>query len=158
VPRHDDDISWLSGDVAGVGWLRRGVSQGQWLTFAIVLGVALLGIGLRLVQIQVLSGERYRLAAEGNRIRTVVTPAPRGVVRDRYGVPLVENQPSFALYLTPAQLPEDAAERDQLLARLVGLLPTSTLASLQAAASSTSYLPQLVAEDLPHNVAVTLLA
>jgi penicillin-binding protein 2 len=158
VRRPDDDISWLAGDVAGVGWLRRGVTTGQWLTFAVVLGIALLGVGLRLFQIQVINGERYRLAAEGNRIRTVVTPAPRGVVRDRYGVPLVENQPSFALYLTPTQLPEDVDERDQLLARVAELLPTSTLASLEAAASSTSYLPQLVAEDLPHNVAVTLLA
>ncbi len=159
VSRLDDDISWLSGEAAApAGWLRRGVSNTQWLVFASILGVALVAVGVRLLFIQVISGDRYRLAAEGNRIRTVVSPAPRGVVRDRNGLPLVENQPSFALYVTPSQLPQDDAERQQILDSVAATLPSTTVPSLLAAATSSSYLPQLVADDLPHAAAVTLLA
>lgn len=159
VRREDDDASWLAGQPsAGAGWLRRGVGEGRWLTFVAVLALALAGVAGRLVQLQVLQGDRYRLAAEGNRIRTIVTPAPRGVIRDRYGVALVENQPSFALYVTPSQLPADTDERSRVLARAAALLPSTTAAALAAAATSTGYLPLPVAEGLPHDVAVALAA
>jgi len=50
---------------------------------------------LKLVTIQILNGEYYRSLSDSNRIRTTIIYAPRGVILDRNGVPLVFNQPGF---------------------------------------------------------------
>ena len=57
----------------------------------VVVGLVL----IRLFYLQVISGGRYRFLSNNNRIRTVVVHAPRGVIFDRNGVPLVFNIPGF---------------------------------------------------------------
>ncbi|MCL4387213.1 penicillin-binding transpeptidase domain-containing protein [Patescibacteria group bacterium] len=49
----------------------------------------------RLFYLQVLQGSKYRLLSNSNRIRTVIVHAPRGIIFDRNGVPLVFNIPGF---------------------------------------------------------------
>jgi penicillin-binding protein 2 len=49
----------------------------------------------RLFYLQVLQGDYYRGLSDSNRIRTVVIHAPRGVIFDRAGNPLVYNLPGF---------------------------------------------------------------
>ena len=51
---------------------------------------------LRLWALQVLSGDRYLVAANDNRVRTIRLEAPRGPVLDRYGRVLVKNVPARA--------------------------------------------------------------
>jgi penicillin-binding protein 2 len=50
---------------------------------------------LRLFYLQVISGGHYRFLSDNNRIKTVIVHAPRGVIFDRNGVPLVFNIPGF---------------------------------------------------------------
>ncbi len=71
--------------------------------------MALLAIRLFNVQI-VQSGSNERLA-EGNRIRPKVVQAPRGIITDDKGVWLARNTPSFALAISPADLPRDENSR-----------------------------------------------
>jgi penicillin-binding protein 2 len=52
-------------------------------------------------QTQVVSGEEYMVAAEGNRLRPVVIPAPRGTIYDRYGEIVATSIPGFSVMLMP---------------------------------------------------------
>ena len=56
----------------------------------------------RLWQLQMVTGEKYRLLADANRLRDVDVPAPRGVIYDRNGEILARNQPSFTVEVVPA--------------------------------------------------------
>lgn len=49
----------------------------------------------RLYQLQIWQGEYFKNLAENNRIRLQEIPAPRGIIYDREGIPLVESSPSF---------------------------------------------------------------
>jgi len=50
---------------------------------------------VRLVYLQLFQGSYYRALSDSNRIRTQVIYAPRGIIFDRNGVPLVFNIPGF---------------------------------------------------------------
>lgn len=69
------------------------------------LAVVLLGVlVVRLWFLQVVSSEQYAERAEGNRLRTVITEAPRGNILDRNGRVLVSNTPSSNLVARPREL------------------------------------------------------
>jgi penicillin-binding protein 2 len=52
-------------------------------------------VGLRLFSLQVVNASYYKRLSDGNRTRTVVIHAPRGVILDRNNTPLVFNVPGF---------------------------------------------------------------
>ena len=75
---------------------------------------------LRLWALQVLSGDRYLVAAQANQVRTLRVEAPRGTIVDRNGKPIVTNVPGTAVQLWPADMPEQGRYRMvQRLARLL---------------------------------------
>ncbi len=80
------------------------------LLFALLLG--------RLWQIQVLQGSRFRQLSEENRLRDLRLPAPRGVLYDRKGRPLVTNRAAFTVSLLPMEL----RRPQQVLPRLAAIL------------------------------------
>lgn len=130
----------------------------------IVVALCMLGGLLLLVSrvfaLQVASRGDYRLQAEGNRIRTEVELPPRGIFSDRYGTPLVRNEPKFDLMLNPGYLPQGNDEQRDLATRLSALLDTSTedlLVKFQDAQKpSTVRTPLTLAEDLPYQDALYL--
>lgn len=72
----------------------------------IVVFIYLISIGfaiilLRLWQLQILHGEEYREISESNRLRIIGVPAPRGIIFDRNGIPLVKNSPYFCASIIP---------------------------------------------------------
>jgi penicillin-binding protein 2 len=120
--------------------LRAGASTGGWapaltpstaMRIAVLGGIALALLGLLLVRLwflQVISGEEYAAAAEGNRLRTVVTEAPRGKVLDRNGELLVGNRTGTDLVVDPRELTGE--RREQVLNRLAGKLEGVAAADL----------------------------
>jgi penicillin-binding protein 2 len=66
----------------------------------LVIGVMAI-LCLRLWQLQILDGAYYKKLSEDNRLRIVRTAAPRGIIYDRNNTALVENIPTFAVYLSP---------------------------------------------------------
>ncbi len=59
-----------------------------------VIGAFLL-LCMRLWQLQILQGSEYKKLSEANRLRIVNIPAPRGIIFDRNGIPLVKNSPYY---------------------------------------------------------------
>jgi penicillin-binding protein 2 len=82
---------------------------------------------LRLWALQVLSGDRYLVAAQANQVRTLRVEAPRGTIVDRDGRPIVTNVPGTAVQLWPADMPEQG--RYRMVQKLAALLqvPTSQI-------------------------------
>lgn len=115
---HNQDIDSVPSNAGGQAHLMNlsNVST-VFVAFVIMAGVLVILIA-RLFQLQLLSGSTYRLRSEGNRIRSLTTPAPRGTILDRYGLPLAVNVPDIALTIIPADLPKDVSERTALIQRL----------------------------------------
>lgn len=57
-----------------------------------------------------------RSLANANEVR--VEPAARGLILDRYGKPLIKNEPVFNVFLEPKNLPKDALAREAGLQRI----------------------------------------
>lgn len=84
---------------------------------AVVAGGFLVLAG-QLWHLQIMSGDELRARSERNRLRIRTVAAPRGILYDRHGVPLVENRPAFTLTL----IPREVEDRTVVLTRLADLL------------------------------------
>jgi penicillin-binding protein 2 len=83
---------------------------------ALIVVCAMLVLVVRLYQLQILRGEVYIVQSIANFRKTLFVPADRGVIKDRKGRTLVENRPSFDVFLTPAFC--KGKERDEVLEKL----------------------------------------
>src|SRR5215216_5345345 len=71
------------------------------LRFVQVLVILMLGLlSVRLYVLQVVRGERYAEIAENQRRRRLPIPAPRGVIFDREGRPIVDSRPIYNVILS----------------------------------------------------------
>ena len=59
---------------------------------------------IRIWQLQILQGSEYRKLSEENRLRIVRVAAPRGIIYDRTGIPLVKNTPYYFVSISPQNL------------------------------------------------------
>jgi penicillin-binding protein 2 len=94
------------------GWSRRV------LAMAVIATVAFLGLLGQLWYLQALEGGRLQEMSDKNRIRVRPVAAPRGILFDRNGLPLVDNRPAFTLSL----IPHEMEDPETVLARLAVLL------------------------------------
>ena len=89
-----------------------------------ILGVIALGIFavlfFRLWSLQVLSGDTYLAAAQGNQLRTIRIEAPRGTIVDRRGRTIVDNVAGTAVKLWVGDLPRNG--RYEVIKRLAEVL------------------------------------
>ena len=76
-----------------------------------ILGIVALAVFavlfFRLWSLQVLSGETYLAAAQGNQLRTIRLEAPRGTILDRHGKVIVDNVAGTAVKLWVGDLPRN---------------------------------------------------
>src|SRR5262245_60718545 len=114
-------------------------SRGRLRLLAWMLGLAFLGVAGQLANLQILSGERLAALSDKNRLRLRPIAAPRGILFDRTGLPLVDNRPAFTLVVVPRDVPDMGA----LIDRLAGLLqtPASELRERVARVSADSPWP-----------------
>ncbi len=85
-------------------------------------GVSTLVVGVlagRLYQLQFLKADQYKLLAEGNRVKLLVVPPPRGLMTDRTGLPLADREQNFRLLLDP----ENRADARKTMDALQRILP-----------------------------------
>ena len=65
----------------------------------LTVSILVLIIFLRLIHLQLWSGENYRLVSQNNFLREVFIPSPRGEIRDRLGRKIAFSKPVINLYL-----------------------------------------------------------
>jgi len=77
-------------------------------TFAALLVVGLLSLTLlgKLIHLQIVRHDYYLELSQGNRVRQDPVPASRGLILDRRGRVLVDNEPAFQLELIREQTPD----------------------------------------------------
>jgi penicillin-binding protein 2 len=102
---------------------------------------------VRMWHLQVLQGTSYRFQSENNRIRIEDIAAPRGIIFDRNGVPIVENRPAYNLVI----IREDIRDLDgtiRQLARLCERQPEEFFSIIEANKTIPKFLPLRLAADL----------
>ncbi len=85
---------------------------------SILVVIIISALIIRLWFLQIVNGPLYRTQSENNRIHLQKIQPFRGMITDRKGELLVDNRPSFDLYI----IPEDIQDRKQFLAGLKFLI------------------------------------
>ncbi len=87
------------------------------LLLPIILIISLVILFIRLFYLQVVNGQEYRLLSDTNRTRTTTIYAPRGIIFDTNGKPLVFNTPGFRKFVNNKAELLDANTGIELLAQ-----------------------------------------
>ncbi len=120
------------------------------ILFFALLVLAFLGtVAYRLVQLQILNGERYLAFSQANSFREIPIPAPRGRILDRNGRVLAENKPRFVLTLNLAEA-KQLEGSIETLAYLLEQDPNLIQEEVQKKRPASLLLPIVVAEGLSH--------
>lgn len=117
--------------------------QKERIFFIVIIFIFTL-ILLRLWQLQILNSEKYKKLAEQNRIKIIKIQAPRGIIYDRNGIPLVENIPSFSLSISPEYA-------DKINVEILSKILNISISELQKRLSKrieSLYIPIKIKEDL----------
>jgi penicillin-binding protein 2 len=77
-------------------------------------------LGIRFFFLQVYRYEKYKNRADVNRIRAVVQHAPRGLILDREGRIIVDNNPTYILTAIPGEM-EDQARNFQVISKCANI-------------------------------------
>jgi penicillin-binding protein 2 len=129
-------------------------TQSQQKTFtrrlAILGGLKLAMVGslaARLYYLQVIEGEKYKLLADENRISHRILFPPRGLIVDRFGIPLATNSPSYRALLVAEQTPSLEATLKAFSA-IVPLSERDIAKALKERAHTQDFKPITVKDDL----------
>lgn len=103
-------------------WLELHQFTTRIIIVAVIGLLLLLAVATRLFYLQIINHSHYVTLAEGNRLRTEPVTPPRGLIYDRNGVLLAENQPSYELDIVPEQVP-DLQATIAALSKIVDIRP-----------------------------------
>ena len=122
------------------------------LSLAVLIALVFTVLGARLWHLQVLVGEEYDLSARATQTMTVKDPAQRGVIYDRDGEILANNEPGLNVTVVPNDIlrgrtEEEARGKVEELAEILGADPKSVLERFDAALAVSPYYPILVKEN-----------
>jgi len=141
-------VSAVAGDGAQVD---RRILRFVAFGIAVVIGVS--GLTARLFYLQITHVDQFVQQASVQRSVLQAIPSTRGLIYDRAGRPLVINEPSFAIKIRPANLPE--TQRDAVVAELAKLLkidPADINASIDGNPGSRFDLVR-IAQGVPRDTA-----
>lgn len=112
--------------------------------FAVFLLIIFFVILFRLAQLQIINAEKYKNLAEQNRVRIIKIPAPRGIIYDRNGIPLVENIPAFGVSIAYDYIDQVNVE---LLSKILNMDIDEIRKKLEKKPESI-YMPVKIKDDL----------
>ncbi|MBP7060445.1 MAG: penicillin-binding protein 2 [Candidatus Moranbacteria bacterium] len=144
-------------DAVKMEWpLNRQISLGLLFGMLAVLAV----LGGRVFYLGVVKGDQYSALALRNSLRALIIPAPRGLIYDISGTPLVRNVPSVDLVLIPADVLSDSGDAGRLKTLLIDTfhLDGVTLDELWARLDARSTLPVLLKERLTQEESLLFLS
>ncbi|HUC01672.1 MAG TPA: penicillin-binding protein 2 [Candidatus Paceibacterota bacterium] len=126
----------------------------------VIIAIALVVLG-RVVYLNVKYGGYYAARAEDNATAAQATPAPRGIIYDAEGDPLVENKAVFDAVLNARLFISDPATQSSTLAEAQSILgvPSSTVWSLLNQSEAQDFsTPVVLAQNLDQGQLVNLQA
>ena len=112
---------------------------------------------LRLIYLQVIRGDEYRLLSLNNRIRLQNIDPPRGMISDRNGYVLVDNRPSFDVNI----ILKDARPVEDTLNKLSGYLNAPVeelLLKISTGKGVSAYKPILLKQDIGRDALASIEA
>ncbi len=142
-------------DRARIEWpLQRRIFR---LFLMLSLGVLII-FGARFLYLNVYKGSEYQRMSYRNSIRSIIIPAPRGFIVDRFETPLVNNIPSIDLVRTPIDVPENEGERAAVREELKNLqVPEETLEAAFTQLDSRSPKPVLLKQNISQEESLIFL-
>lgn len=144
-------------DAVKMEWpLNRSVS----LTLLFGMLFLLVVLGGRVFYLSVIKGEEYSAIALRNSLRALIIPAPRGIMYDISGKPLVRNVPSIDMVLIPADVPTEPEAQQVLRTRLVATFGIGEveLEDVFSKLDRRSTLPVLVKEQVTQEETLLFLS
>lgn len=124
----------------------RGVSRR-----ALIVGMGQIGvlgvIGWRMRSLQIENADQYRLLAEENRINIQLIPPSRGLIFDRNGILLAENEQNYRLVMTREEA-GDPVEAIARLANAIELDPDEIARTLSEMEQKAPFIPVTLKERL----------
>ncbi|CAN5126787.1 penicillin-binding protein 2 [soil metagenome] len=126
---------------------RQGVFHRRAFLMGGLAGGALLALGGRLAQLQLVEARRYQKLSAGNQFNYRLVSPPRGTIHDRNGISLASNRPNFRLLVTKDAGFDAEATLDEL-ALLVPIDGTRRARILKDLARSPKKTPVAVMEDM----------
>ncbi len=125
------------------------------LTIVLAVIAGLLGVlALRLWQVQIVQGDYFLRLSEENRLRVTSIVAPRGLIVDQRGRPIVVNRPAFTVAVLPLELRQPEQELP-VVARLLGMDPADIGQKL-AEAHDRPFGPVRLRRDVPKAVVAAI--
>lgn len=107
--------------------------RGRFVAMGVLTAAVFGSLTAKLWSMQVLQSSQYATKAEENLYTTVYTPAPRGIIYDYSGIPLVKNNTTYAVLASP-----DVAGNHDVVMRLSALLGIPFEVVRQRVASTAS--------------------
>ncbi len=95
-------------------------SRPRFIAFGVAAAIMFGILGGRLFQLQVLNGSEYAARAAAANTAEVPLRAPRGLIFDRTGRPVVVNTPSWTVKARPADLPD--AQAHEVITRVADMI------------------------------------
>lgn len=118
---------------------------------ALVVGAAQLGIvgalGMRLQSMQVEHADQFRLLAEENRINMRLLAPERGIIFDRNGIAIADNEQNYRVVMVR----EDAGDVGEVLARLtelVDIAPDDLMRAMDEMQRRSPFVPVTITDRL----------
>ncbi|MDQ3315710.1 MAG: penicillin-binding protein 2 [Actinomycetota bacterium] len=135
--------------------MTKGNMQVRVVSLAVLIALVFAVLGARLWYLQVLTGEEYNVMAQNTGTLTVKDPAQRGVIYDRDGEILANNEPGLNVTAIPNEI---SREKVGELAEVLGADAKSVQGRYDAAIDlGAAYSPILVKENAEQN-AVTYIS
>jgi len=97
---------------------KNNISNWRTTAFLGVIGVLFVVFAVRLFNLQIIQGDEWEQEAEANRTESISLQTQRGVIFDRNGIVLAQNIAAYNIIITPALMPEDAAEQERIIREL----------------------------------------
>jgi penicillin-binding protein 2 len=137
---------------ADADWYRQRIT-GVMICVLVAFAVLL----LRLIYLQVIRGDEYRLLSLNNRIRLQSIDPPRGLIYDHNGYVLVENRPSFDVYITLKDA-RPVEETINKLAEHLNVPAEELLLKISGSKGTSAYKPILIKQDIGRNALASIEA
>ncbi len=108
------------------GKLEQPIKSRNFVIFFILIIICLFGLFLRSGYLQIVKGDYYQDLSQGNRLRIYPITAPRGIIYDQTGQPLVYNTPSFDLVVNLNDFFDNSKEKqEEILGKISVILADS---------------------------------